>query len=454
MKTQFFKVILPLLVIAFCFSACKKDPVDEPVTNLASKQSHEVVTLWADLYLVIEKDLAGFRPAPTSRALVYIGMAAYETALPGMPDFISNSTKLQGLSIPALPKAVSEYSWEVAVNAAYAQSYKNFMPKANAAQIQLIDDLAQLVYDNNKSKISDEVMQNSIIWGNAVAKAILDYANTDLEGASQSIDPFPTSYSPPVGPFLWRTAPGEKALSPYFGSVRTFATFGSQLRALPPPTPSSDPNSAYYKDFKEVNDVIANLTPDARARAEFWSDDIVGLTFSPPARILALAAQMTDKEDLNLEEALHLFLKIGIAENDAAVAAWGSKYFYNVERPTHFIPDHINPSFKTILGNAIGKENLTPPFPGYPSGHSTFGGLGISVLAHFFGENYNFTDYCHYGRTEFASAPRSYTTQTQIGEENAYSRIPLGVHPRFDCSEGLRLGRLIGDNAVNYNVKK
>jgi len=43
---------------------------------------------------------------------------------------------------------------------------------------------------------------------------------------------------------------------------------------------------------------------------------------------------------------------------------------------------------------------------------------------------------------------------TQIGEENAYSRIPLGVHPRFDCSEGLRLGKQIGKNAVAYNLKK
>ncbi|MEO1097778.1 MAG: hypothetical protein AAFX57_08485 [Bacteroidota bacterium] len=35
-----------------------------------------------------------------------------------------------------------------------------------------------------------------------------------------------------------------------------------------------------------------------------------------------------------------------------------------------------------------------------------------------------------------------------MAEENAFSRIPLGVHMRMDCAEGLRLGYEIAD-AVN-----
>jgi membrane-associated phospholipid phosphatase len=35
-----------------------------------------------------------------------------------------------------------------------------------------------------------------------------------------------------------------------------------------------------------------------------------------------------------------------------------------------------------------------------------------------------------------------------MAEENAYSRIPLGVHYRMDYSEGLRLGYQTG-KAVN-----
>ena len=38
--------------------------------------------------------------------------------------------------------------------------------------------------------------------------------------------------------------------------------------------------------------------------------------------------------------------------------------------------------------------------------------------------------------------------------ENGYSRIPLGVHIRIDCTEGLRLGYEISDGVNSYNVKR
>jgi hypothetical protein len=36
--------------------------------------------------------------------------------------------------------------------------------------------------------------------------------------------------------------------------------------------------------------------------------------------------------------------------------------------------------------------------------------------------------------------------------ENAYSRIPLGVHVRMDCDEGLRLGYEIADAVNDVNL--
>ncbi|HUR29902.1 MAG TPA: vanadium-dependent haloperoxidase, partial [Saprospiraceae bacterium] len=184
------------------------------------------------------------------------------------------------------------------------------------------------------------------------------------------------------------------------------------------------------------------------------SDDLTGMTFSPPARIFAIANQVISKEDLNLEETLHLYCRMGIAINDAAVACWKSKYIYNVERPATYINKYIDPDFKPILGEAIGKPGITPAFPGYPSGHSTFAGVGLRILEHFFGETYEITDNCHFGRTEFRGYPRTYTSWKQMMEENAYSRIPLGVHVRMDCSEGLRLGNAVAVRALSLDLQK
>lgn len=449
-----------ILVLGLTVFSCKKDdptPIDQTPTdqNLTKNYSNEVPKEWVNLYMDIEKDLPGFRPAATSRALAYIWMAAYESALPGMPDFVSLDSKFNGLNVPDFSKDVTKFNWSIAVNAAVAKTMDHMMPGATTAQKGLIKDLESQLNTTLKNNVSQEVFTNSQEWGRLVSDAINTYADTDLEGVSQAADAFPASYIPPVGPGKWNPGVGTKlSLFPYWGKVRTFATFGQDLLSPAPPAYSTNPASTYYKDFEEVNENLTNLTNERRWRAEFWSDDIVGLTFSPPARVFQIANQMIDSENSNLEFCLHLLLKLGIAENDAAVAAWGSKYYYNVERPFNYIPTVINPDFKTILGNAIGVDNLTPPFPGYPSGHSTFGGLGISVLSEFFGHEYTFTDRCHEGRTEFYGTPRTYTNMTQIGEENAYSRIPLGVHPRFDCSEGLRLGKVVGQNAVDLNLRK
>ncbi|MBK8701852.1 MAG: vanadium-dependent haloperoxidase [Saprospiraceae bacterium] len=458
MKINFLhKALFAMLLSGLFFTSCKTDEnIDDPIIeeqNLAAHYNSNVASEWISLYMDVEKDLPGFRPCATSRALAYIWMSAYEAALPGMPNFVSNDTKLSGLNVPELSKDKLKYDWNVAVNAAIARTTRHFMPQATTEQLGLISDQEATLNNTLKSTVSQEVFTNSQEWGRAVADAIIAYADTDLEGVKQSLDAFPAEYLPPVGTGKWQPADGS-SLFPYWGKVRTFTTFGNDLLSPPPPAYSTNPASQYYKDFVEVNENIVNLNNERRWRAEFWSDDIVGLTFSPPARQFQIANQMIQNENASLEFTVHLLLKLGMAENDAAAAAWGSKYHYNVERPFNYIPSNINPDFRTILGNAVGTDNLTPPFPGYPSGHSTFAGLSMSILAEFFGENYTFTDRCHYGRSEFIGTPRTYATMTQLGEDNAYSRIPLGVHPRFDCTEGVRLGKTIGRNSIAYNLKK
>jgi hypothetical protein len=217
---------------------------------------------------------------------------------------------------------------------------------------------------------------------------------------------------------------------------------------------STDPSSDYYKDHLEVSEMVKNMTEENHWIAEFWSDDLTGVTFSPPARIFAIVNQVISKEGLDLEETLHLYCVLGIATNDAAVAAWKSKYTYNTERPETYIHKYIDPDFRTILGEAIGKPGLNPAFPGYPSGHSTFSGIAITILENFFGKEYEITDVCHYGRADFDGYPRTFTNWQQMFEENAYSRIPLGVHIRMDCQEGLRLGRSVGALALTLDLQK
>ena len=153
-----------------------------------------------------------------------------------------------------------------------------------------------------------------------------------------------------------------------------------------------------------------------------------------------------------MDEALHLLVKVGFALNDAAVSTWKYKYEHMVMRPSVFVQEFIDPSYQTNLYRLIPWPN--PTFPGYPSGHSCFASAAGGVFISFFGDNTNFTDRSHEGRTEFRGTPRKFKSFSDMAYENAFSRIPLGVHIEMDCSEGLRLGYEIADAINEYDLSK
>ncbi|HZV70113.1 MAG TPA: vanadium-dependent haloperoxidase [Saprospiraceae bacterium] len=455
-----FHLYLWSLAITLLFVSCSDtEELYEvlPVTQAPSLESAKIITDWNDLYLQIEKDLKGFRPAPTCRALAYINMGGFETVVPGMEHYKSLGSVLEDFNPPVLKYETNKINWPIALNAYYSRVHRFFLFGSDASQVNQINQLEAKELIKLSNGIAGGIVENSILWGQSVANAIITYSETDREGATQIHEPLPASYFPPSGTGLWEpTAPDyTHALFPYWGKVRTFAAKNYDLIAQPPVYKySTDPTSKYYQDNLEVSNRVKNLTQEDEWIAEFWSDDLTGMTFSPAARFFAITNQIIPKINMNLEETLNLYCRLGIALNDAAVACWKSKYIYNTERPETYIQANIDPDFKPILGAAIHQPGLTPPFPGYPSGHSTFAGVGQRIFEHFFGINYEFTDLCHFGRNEFNGYPRTFTTWKQLAEEDAYSRIPLGVHIRMDCSEGLRLGNVMAVKALALDLQK
>ena len=134
-----------------------------------------------------------------------------------------------------------------------------------------------------------------------------------------------------------------------------------------------------------------------------------------------------------------------MALSDAGVRCWNEKYKYNYLRPVDYIQKSMgHPEWNTVMCPDGSGNYFTPPFPAYPSGHATFGAAAAEVLTDVFGFSYPMTDRCHEGRTEFLSTPRTFQRFYDMAEENAYSRVPLGVHFRMDAEAGLDLGYRIG----------
>lgn len=461
MKLLRFSSALMLAFLLLGIFSCQKDEDPQLEASMpASEFSADVPLQWYKLFEDIDRYAPGCRPPAAARALGYIGLAGYEAAVAGMPDYQSLSGHFTGLSLPAIEDGV-RYHWPTAVNAAYHVMLQKLYPHIQAGHLDKVANLNKSFEDKYTDQLPADVFSRSKVYGEAIANAVYSWSATDAAGHEAYLDAHPLSYVPPTGPGLWQpTTPDfTPALFPYWGGVRPFAMSQADLLAKPPLTWSEDPSSQIYNQAKEtqiwVDKIRAGQDEEAHWIAEFWSDDFGGVTFTPPGRWIAIASQVVEKEQPSLETAVRLYAQMGMALCDAGVAIWKSKFHYNYERPIHFIHRNFDANWETIMNNPVtGVNSITPEFPAYPSGHSGFGGSAAVILTDIFGFNYAFTDNCHKNRTEFRGAPRSFNTFIDMAVENAYSRIPLGVHFRMDCDEGLRQGYLAGQRVLELPWEK
>ena len=124
-------------------------------------------------------------------------------------------------------------------------------------------------------------------------------------------------------------------------------------------------------------------------------------------------------------------------------AAGDEKYVYNLIRPITYIKKNIDPKWEPILN--------TPPFPEYPSGHSTVSGAMDAVLTAFFGENYAFEDKT--GSPDGRN-PRNYKSFHEAAEEAGISRLYGGIHFHSAIVDGLAQGRCIGEYTNALKTRK
>lgn len=455
-------VYVLLFAVFFAISGCKKEQTDFITSKIIKEYPSEVIQQWNHVFVDIERYAQGFRPCPAPRAMAYIGLACYEACVPDMPSFKSIRFNYPGLNIPRqLPTA--DYHYPTVVNAVYSKLLTDFFGNAKGippTRFIQISALYNKLKNDYLQEASEETIKRSDEYGLKVAEAVLEYSKTDLVGHNHHLEPFKDN----IGNYKPQNVPGAfkpinasgPGLFPDYGYARTFV-IKDEDKLIPAPIPYSEAkNSPYYVQGAEVYAAVNNPTPDQRWIAFFWSDDLTGLTFSPSIRWLAIANQVNELKNIDLETAVYSNAKLGIALNDCVVACWYSKYFYNIQRPVDYIRKVMDPKWQPALYNPLTKETgISPNFPAYPSGHSTMAGAAAEVLTDIFGNYYPMTDRCHEGRQDFeGSAPRHFNSFYEMANENAISRIPLGVHFRMDCEQGVNLGIRIGRKVNQFSWKK
>ena len=263
----------------------------------------------------------------------------------------------------------------------------------------------------------------------------------------------------------------QKPLHPQWGNIKPFGPqdpYPSQFYLSGPPKLA---DGSY--DPTDVNTALSetsNLSDVSKVKAEYWADG--PKSEFPPGHMAAFAQAMSRMRQNTLDQDVKLFFVLGNALMDASISAWASKYQYDFWRPTtairelyrgKLVTSWLGPKkgFGKVLGqNWVPYQALnvvTPAFPEYVSGHSTFSAAGRTVLAAFYG-NENFgarvtikagSSTIEPGVTPAKDVVLSWKTLSDAADEAGMSRRYGGIHFYNGDQQGRVLGRLIGYNDWN-----
>jgi hypothetical protein len=201
----------------------------------------------------------------------------------------------------------------------------------------------------------------------------------------------------PEGSHYWR---GKYALLPMAGKNKTVVlSSSSEFRPAPPPDFAKE--MAELKNYKQNFRSLSNAF--YWANHSFFSDQL-------PIKIFE------HNLHLNPPRAARIQAIINVAMYDGFVACWDAKYAYWGIRPNQY---------DTTFRPAIF---ITPPFPGYPSGHAALSSVMAELLCYFF--------------------PEEKELYRQKAKECAESRFQAGIHFRSDNEVALELGKNVAAKVI------
>jgi hypothetical protein len=292
----------------------------------------------------------------------------------------------------------------------------------------------------------DDGVEKGLTLGRYVAKEVLTWRAAD--GADREV-----RFTPRRGPGEWEpTPPGfVKPAVPHWPTLTCFALRrGFQFRPDGPPKLT---DKAYTDAFEEVKRLGGKestaRTPDQTEIALFWADGEG--TVTPPGHWNRIAQAVSRDRSLSLEENARLFALLNVALADVGIACWDCKYHFRFWRPIQGIREaDTDDNADTAPDRDWEPLLITPPFPSYTSGHSSFSGAGATVLAAVFG-----SDKVRFETTSdgLPGVSRRFTGFWAAAEEAGMSRIYGGIHWQFDNTDGLAGGKKVAEHVLEHCLK-
>lgn len=428
-------IIIALSVLGAVFTSCQKENLEPP--QQAAWMKGDLVSDWNDQWVHLIKSTPGYDLPSSSRAMFFCGMAMYESVLPSMPQYLSLSQSINGIYYTHTFDPNKNISVEIAMNRALSHLAHHFFKTAPISVIQEMQDFSAAKKDSLLSVYQDEALvRRSELWGTSVAEALLQLDASDPVG-HESYMSGGGSYIPANVPQQWIPTPPlfQDALMPEWYKARSFGIYASSIEALPPVPYSENVNSSFYLEAMTVYNTHRELTPVQMEMAEFWDDEMAGVTLGSAARWCTILSNVIRDQDLNLEQSVLAYVRAGMAGYHATLVAWRAKYTHQQLRPVSYIQTHIDPSFSGYM-----PATATPE---YVAEHAVIAYAAGDVLQKTLGE-IAFTDRCHAGRLP----NRNFTGFMQAAEECSESRLYAGTHFPHSIQEANRLGLMLGDQII------
>ena len=405
----------------------------------------EILRQWYKVVLHLVRHTATYSPPVASRAFAYLGVAAYQAVASGSTSLVSLAGQLNGLKALPPRDPAKRYSDAVITHCVMASAVKTFFGNTGPTGQRVIVAAEKKLKGDALQGLPDDVVAASLAYGEALKAAIIDWSANDGGAVIENMG-FPMSYDVSKLPGHWVPTSAIRQqqfpLLPKWGQNRTFAMPAGASCGLPPPVPySEEPSSAFYKQAKEVYDVTTHLTSEQVAIARFWSDDPM-LSATPPGHWIGIATDLLEQEKAGLDRSAEVMMRLGVAMADGFIGCWNAKFQYDYVRPVTVIKKLIDAKWEPLL--------ITPPFPEYPSGHSTESGAAAAVMTSMFGDNFVFTDRTH---ERDGLGTRNFPSFTAAANEAGISRMYGGIHFRPAIEQGLEQGRCIAQFAIGLRTR-
>ena len=452
-------------------------------------------------------------PTVAARALGVLHTATYDaweaydpTARSTLPNGIPEPQPSSDLA--AKSKAISYAAYRVLSDLFPFRRLSHYAPQMTA-----------LGYDPNDNSTNTSTPQGV---GNVAAQAVINFRHGDNSNQTRNDNGTPSNLDddfntypdpacvpvqtatcyqptrpwndPKIDPWKWRpvcvplassgpTGCGgtdgttvQKPLTPQWPKVTTFAASPVQYKVTGPPW-KPDGTCCSDADVATAVTDTSNLDDYKKVLTEYWIDG-PGSEF-PPGHMAVFAQALARKNSFSLDKNVQMFFALGNALLDASIGSWTTKYKYDFWRPITAIrylyagqtihnawrgPNQPNGDVQGENWKPYQASNVvTPAFPEYVSGHSTFSAAGSIVLMSYTTSDI-FNAYVKISATNPDGSPWSkiepgtpasgpvtltWPTFSAAATEAGLSRRYGGIHFVSGDTHGRLLGNLLGRGAYS-----